>query len=322
MHYDVFNGDADGICALLQLRLQEPLVSTRITGIKRDISLLERVHAKPGDTVTVLDISMVKNSDALSQLLAKDVVVDYVDHHAAGAIPDHPNLTTTISEAPEACTALLVNGRLRGERVEWAITGAFGDNLDEPAQRLAEKSGLQVSDIAGLKELGVCINYNGYGPSLDDLQFHPDALYESLLEAGRPQAFLGSSTFRQLQQGYQEDLAASAALTPIVEEPAFAVYQLPNAPWARRVSGVFSNDLVRAYPERAHAVLTERDDGAFLVSVRAPFERRTGAETVCSQFETGGGREAAAGINRLPAADLNRLVNALATEYGGQAWPS
>jgi hypothetical protein len=129
MHYDVFNGDADGICALLQLRLEEPLVSTRITGIKRDIALLERVHAEPGDTVTVLDISMVKNSDALSQLLATDVVVDYVDHHAAGAIPDHPNLTATISEAPEVCTALLVNGRLRGERVEWAITGAFGDNL-------------------------------------------------------------------------------------------------------------------------------------------------------------------------------------------------
>ena len=319
MHYDVFNGDADGICALLQLRLEEPLVSTRITGIKRDIALLERVHAEPGDTVTVLDISMVKNSDALSQLLAKDVVVDYVDHHAAGAIPDHPNLTTTISEAPEACTALLVNGRLRGERVEWAITGAFGDNLDEPAQRLAEKSGLQVSDIAGLKELGVCINYNGYGPSLDDLHFHPDALYESLLEAGRPKAFLDTLTFRQLQLGYQEDLAASAALTPIVEEPAFAVYQLPNAPWARRVSGVFSNDLVRAYPERAHAVLTERDDGAFLVSVRAPFERRTGAETVCSQFETGGGREAAAGINRLPAGALDRLVNSLAAEYSGQA---
>ena len=317
MHYDVFNGDADGICALLQLRLEEPLVSTRITGIKRDIALLERVHAEPGDTVTVLDISMVKNSDALSQLLAKDVVVDYVDHHAAGAIPDHPNLTATISEAPEVCTALLVNGRLRGERVEWAITGAFGDNLDEPAQRLAEKSGLQAPDIAGLKELGVCINYNGYGPSLDDLHFHPDALYESLLEAGRPQAFLGSSAIRQLEQGYREDLAASAALTPVVEESAFAVYRLPSAAWARRVSGVFSNDLVRAFPARAHAVLTERDDGAFLVSVRAPFDRRTGAETVCSQFATGGGREAAAGINRLPAEELDQLIGALAAEYGG-----
>ena len=319
MHYDVFNGDADGICALLQLRLEQPLVSTRITGIKRDIALLERVHAEPGDTVTVLDISMVKNSDALSQLLARDVAVDYVDHHAAGAIPDHPNLTAIISEAPEVCTALLVNGRLRGARVEWAITGAFGDNLDEPAQRLAEKSGLQASDIAGLKELGVFINYNGYGPSLDDLHFHPDALYESLLEAERPQAFLNSSTFRKLQQGYTQDLAASAALKPVVEQPAFAVYQLPNASWARRVSGVFSNDLVRAYPERAHAVLTEREDDSFLVSVRAPFERRSGAETVCSQFETGGGRAAAAGINRLPAGDLDRLVNALAAEYSGQA---
>ncbi len=317
MHYDVFNGDADGICALLQLRLEEPLVSARITGIKRDIALLERVHAEPGDTVTVLDISMVKNSDALSQLLAKDVVVDYIDHHAAGAIPEHPNLSATISEAPEVCTALLVNGRLRGARVEWAITGAFGDNLDEPAQRLAEKSGLQASDIAALRELGICINDNGYGPSLDDVHFHPDALYESLLEACRPQAFLDSSTFRQLQLGYQEDLAASAALTPIVEEPAFAVYQLPNASWARRVSGVFSNDLVRAVPARAHAVLTERDDGAFLASVRAPFERRTGAETVCSQFATGGGREAAAGINRVPAEELDQLIGALAAEYGG-----
>ena len=318
MHYDVFNGDADGICSLLQLRLEQPLVSTRITGIKRDIALLERAPAEPGDAVTVLDISMIKNSNALRQLLDKGVVVDYIDHHAAGEIPDHPNLTATISEAPEVCTALLVNGRLRSARVEWAIAGAFGDNLDEPAQRLADKSGFQGSHIAALKELGVCINYNGYGLSLDDLHFHPNVLYESLFEAERPQAFLDSPTFRQLQQGYQQDLAASAALTPVVDEPAFAVYQLPDATWARRVSGVFSNDLVRAFPRRAHAVLTERDDGSFLVSVRAPFDRRTGAETVCSQFETGGGRQAAAGIDRLPADELGRLVNALAAEYRGQ----
>jgi len=75
---------------------------------------------------------------------------------------------------------------------------------------------------------------------------------------------------------------------------------------------------VRAHPARAHAVLTERDDDSFLVSVRAPFTRRTGAEAVCAQFETGGGREAAAGINRLPAADLDRLVAALAAEYDSQ----
>ncbi|GHD53921.1 hypothetical protein SAMN05216429_101155 [Marinobacter persicus] len=30
--YDVFNGDADGICALIQLRLAEPAETTLITG--------------------------------------------------------------------------------------------------------------------------------------------------------------------------------------------------------------------------------------------------------------------------------------------------
>ena len=35
--FDVFNGDADGICALIQLRLAEPRDTTLITGVKRDI---------------------------------------------------------------------------------------------------------------------------------------------------------------------------------------------------------------------------------------------------------------------------------------------
>jgi hypothetical protein len=42
-HYDVFNGDADGICALQQLRLAEPGTSVLVTGVKRDIGLLARV---------------------------------------------------------------------------------------------------------------------------------------------------------------------------------------------------------------------------------------------------------------------------------------
>ena len=43
MHFDVFNGDADGIIALTQLRLAEPKDSQLITGIKRDIALLSQV---------------------------------------------------------------------------------------------------------------------------------------------------------------------------------------------------------------------------------------------------------------------------------------
>ena len=46
---DVFNGDADGICALLQLRKAEPRDATLVTGVKRDINLLAKVDAGAGD---------------------------------------------------------------------------------------------------------------------------------------------------------------------------------------------------------------------------------------------------------------------------------
>ena len=319
MNFDVFNGDADGICALLQLRLTDPRDATLVTGIKRDIALLSRVAAVPGDHITVLDISMAKNQQPLRRLLDSDVTVDYVDHHAPGDIPKHRGLTVTISEASEVCTALLMNGRLLGAQVAWAVVGAFGDNLDEPALKLGAKSAMSTEELRALRELGVCINYNGYGTEIEDLHFHPAKLYEKLYEAANPQVFLRSDDFATLRDGYNSDIAASGSLTPLVVEQSFSAYQLPDKPWARRVSGVFSNQLVRASPDRAHAVMTERGDGAFLVSVRAPFNHRVGADRVCSNFETGGGRAAAAGINRLPASDVELLFAALAAEYGDQS---
>ena len=68
--YDIFNGDADGICALHQLRLEEPRESVLVTGVKRDIHLLERVAARAGDELTVLDISLAANAQDLARLLA------------------------------------------------------------------------------------------------------------------------------------------------------------------------------------------------------------------------------------------------------------
>ena len=61
MHFDVFNGDADGICALLQLRQTFPCDSKLVTGVKREIDLLRHVSVNDGDTVSVLDISLDKN---------------------------------------------------------------------------------------------------------------------------------------------------------------------------------------------------------------------------------------------------------------------
>lgn len=75
MNFDVFNGDADGICALLQLRLAEPRDSILITGVKRDIGLLNRVNAQASDKVTVLDVSLDKNRQSLLDLLNKQVDV-------------------------------------------------------------------------------------------------------------------------------------------------------------------------------------------------------------------------------------------------------
>ncbi len=90
---------------------------------------------------------------------------------------------------------------------------------------------------------------------------------------------------------------------------------LPNEPFARRISGVYANELAQANPTRAHALLSELDDGSFLVSVRAPLNNRTGADELCRQFETGGGRKAAAGINRLPASELERFANAMQSQF-------
>ena len=92
MQIDVFNGDADGICALVQLRLAQPVQSRLVTGVKRDIQLLERIFIQKNDFVTVLDISLKKNRTALDRILQQGATVFYVDHHESGDIPQHPIL--------------------------------------------------------------------------------------------------------------------------------------------------------------------------------------------------------------------------------------
>jgi hypothetical protein len=314
---DLFNGDADGICALIQLRKAEPRDSTLVTGVKRDISLLAKVDAKKGDRITVLDVSMDKNSAALSQVLAAGAEVFYVDHHFPGDIPTHDNLTAIINESPDVCTAVLVNGHLNGAYLDWAVTGAFGDNLKDTARTLAKPLVLSAVDLGSLEELGTYINYNGYGPAIEDLHFDPEGLYRKLYAAGEPLAFVNDSAdFTKLRTGYREDMAMAEQLQPMHSTDKVAVFSLPDKAWARRVSGVYSNDLATGNPQRAHAVLTEKANGNYLVSVRAPLSDKRGAVELCMQFPTGGGRAAAAGINDLPADALDAFVAAFSTAYG------
>lgn len=317
MQIDVFNGDADGICALIQLRLAVPAEATLITGVKRDIELLQHVQARTGDNITVLDISLAKNRKALDNVLQQGASVFYVDHHQAGDVPQHPQLRTLIDTNPNTCTSLLVNHHLNGRFAAWAVTAAFGDNLLHSATQAARDLALSAEQLQQLNDLGVCINYNSYGSQLSDLHFAPDALYRELVPYALPFDFMRDNrlSYEKLLSAYRDDMRLASAIIPDYQTEAVAVYILPDLAWARRVSGVFGNELANLYPSRAHAVfsITERSD--YQVSVRAPLSNKTGADELCSAFPTGGGRKSAAGINHLPFQQLSAFIDAFTQQY-------
>jgi len=135
--FDVCNGDADGLCAVLQWRLHEPAAATLVTGLKREIDLLQRVPRDAADEVLVCDLSMQRNREALLQLLEAGVAVRYFDHHAAGEVPQHARLETHLDFGSEVCTSLLMDRHLGGRHRNWAVVGAYGDDLVAAADRLA-----------------------------------------------------------------------------------------------------------------------------------------------------------------------------------------
>lgn len=319
-YFDVFNGDADGICALHQLRLAQPLESTLVTGVKRDVGLLERVQARPGDEVTVLDIALEKNREALVRVLALGARVRYFDHHFPGEIPCHPSFESYIETRPDKGTSLLVDEFLGGRYRAWAAVGTFGDNFDAAACRCAVPLGLSLADLAQLRELGICINYNSYGEQLSDLYCTPDELYRRLHPYADPLRFIREEPIvGVLREGYAEDMAKARGIKPSLMSERCRLYMLPAQPWARRVGGVYANALAQESPTCAHAILTRSPGGGFLVSVRAPLTCPVGADQLCRQFETGGGRKAAAGINHLPDADYPRFETALVATFCGAA---
>lgn len=316
-YYDVFNGDADGICALHQLRLAEPRPEAElVTGVKRDIQLLARLTGAVNSAITVLDISLDANRQPLEKLLATNQV-RYIDHHYAGVLPDSPNLEAHIYPEPESCTALIVDRMLNGSFRNWAIVGAFGDNLDEAAYRTAAGTSLAPQELDKLQELGQLLNYNGYGKSLEDLYFHPAALYTGLSKYQDPLAFWDSAPELQtLRQGFKADMEKAGQFLPLGKTRGGRIYRFPASPWCRRVAGVFINGKARERKDLAHALLVDNGDNTLLVSIRAPLINRTGADELCRAFPSGGGRPAAAGINELPVKMLNEFLTAFGEVFG------
>jgi hypothetical protein len=306
--YDIFNGDADGLCALHQLRLAEPCAATLVTGVKRDIALLARVTPDAGDDITVLDVSLDTNREALLGALRIGARVRYFDHHFAGEIPHHGLLEVHIDTSPAVCTSLIVDRHLQGRYRAWAVVAAFGDNLRAQAYAAAGELGLASAEVETLRELGECLNYNAYGRELADLHCHPAELYLRMRPFADPLAFRAQSPeIELLRRAAAEDMQQALALRIENIGNSAVTVTMPDAAWSRRIAGTFANALARRHGERIVALLLRDGDG-YQVSLRAPEHGGPAMHLLAQQFESGGGRARSAGIQLLPESDVARLM--------------
>lgn len=306
--YYAANGDADGLCALQQLRLVEDDAGLIVTGVKRDVQLLRRVVASPGDVVTALDISLDRNRHDVLRLLELGARVRYFDHHFPGAIPHHPNFEPHVDQASDVCTSILVDRYLSGRHRAWAIVGAFGDGLMDVGLRMARQAGFGDVESATLRELGTLLNYNAYGNDLSDVNFDPAFVAAQMLPFEDPRSFVATAElFDRLRAAFERDMQAARTVTPIHDGEHATLLVMPDERWARRAIGTLANELRSSANAKAIATLVPNGRGGYTVSVRVPESCETTAEAFCRRFETGGGRRHAAGINHLPASDLTRF---------------
>jgi single-stranded DNA-specific DHH superfamily exonuclease len=177
-------------------------------------------------------------------------------------------------------------------------------------------AGITPEAAARLNELGVAINYNAYGETIADLHVAPLDLAAEMLEYEDPLEFVErSATCRRLFDGFREDMELARRLEPVRKVSGAILFVLPDAAWARRVTGTIANDLSRAHAGSAVAIVSPKTSGGYLVSVRVPRESSVSAEAFCRRFPTGGGRRTAAGINHLPSEDLPNFGAAFEQQF-------
>lgn len=315
--YDVFNGDADGILSLIQWRKAHPADTVLVTGVKRDIQLLQRVPST-ANKVNVFDVSFEKNAREVERLLQAKTAIFYADHHRAGNVPQHPFLSTHIKTNANICTGLIINEILEDEHSSWAVAAACGDNLMSSAHGLAQRAGLSEKQFEQCKQLGEMANYNGYGNQLSDLHYAPDALYTLLSQYSEPwHAVLEpNGPIADLTECYHQDMTKAQTSERVYESEHAVVLRLEDAPWSRRISGVYANACANQQPEKAHVIMTHSLNDTFTVSLRAPLNNKAHAGDICAAFPTGGGRAAAAGINQFKESQLPELLSLVNAFYG------
>lgn len=325
----VFNGDADGLIGQHILGLELGAPDLRVTGWKRDIQLLAKVPPLASGHIHALDISLRRNLDALGPLLAQgNLRITWYDHHDPGEPPGHPNLELHINQAAETCTAVIVNAVHGLRHPLWAAMAAFGDNLPATASALASSGGASAHEAAMLRRVGVLINYNAYGEKPGDTLFEPAQLAERM--APYRQAFdlcWDESLLGPLAAQFESDRERFQGIRPLVDRSAASAYLVPDEAFARRYGATWANERALQEPDRALAVIHPREDGTYMVSIRAP-RRWSGASAdadaasasaadLAGEFPTGGGRKLAAGINALPGDQLERFTQRFSAFFGG-----
>mgnify|MGYP000088198947 CR=1 FL=1 len=96
------------------------------------------------------------------------------------------------------------------------MTAAYGDNLFVAAEEAAIPLNLSTEELEQLKLLGTCINYNGYGSSLEDLIFTPEELYQKIKPYSDPFDFINNEpAYKTLLNGYREDISNAEAIEAV-----------------------------------------------------------------------------------------------------------
>lgn len=315
IHYDIFNGDADGIVSLHQYRMHFPVKNTQlVTGVKRDVELLRHMKYVKHSRLTVFDISHKTNESYVDAILNNNNRITWFDHHQAGVYYPSNMFRLTFDTDPNVCTNMLVDSYVDGLYRPWTIVGAFGDNLHEQADKL--NPGFSDRNMGYLKEVGETLNYNGYGNTENDLNFHPKDVYLDLSKYDSPFDYRNKSevydTIHNQKCIDKHELSNSEVL---YEGNAGKVVLLPRSDASVRYSGIYSNQLVTDNPLLAFLILTTVDENHYRVSIRSPKTRPTGADVLASNFETGGGRAKAAGINMLHKSKLKLLIDLFNQTY-------
>lgn len=316
--FQVCSSGADGLCAVRQWRLQHPQPATLITGLQRDTALLQQVPAEAGDEVLVCDLAVHHHRGALQRLRDAGVRVHHIDHHGAGGWPRHAGLQGHPIGAPPGSTSLVMDQLLGGRFLDWALVGAYGDGLTAVAHQRAAAAGHGQGQREALRRLGEAIQYNGRGDPVRDACIPPAALLQRMGRHASPLDMADAEpVIDTIHLQRLEDLQHALAMGPVLQTGHARAVLLPDVGWSRRVIGTLAQALAAAAPGQAHAVLRQRADGGYVVSVRAPRKAPGGADVLCAAFG-GGGRPGEAGIDSLPAAWFERFLAA----FGAFHWRS